>query len=168
MDLNLCLSSCFLFVKLFSLLFFFCPQSTCSISCPTSVILLRFLALLICAFLAAVFFYKLPEEATSPSSGETSTSKPANESLAANKSSEVVPVLQSLVQLLPDVLSENTKLAWQHARDSQIAVASVGLMTCLTGIFLAGPSRYTFTTILFQKISAALKSCASHVVAFPD
>lgn len=56
-------------------------------------------------------------------------------------------MLQSLVQLLPDVLSENTKLAWQHARDSQIAVASVGLLTCLTGIFLAGPSRYAFTSV---------------------
>lgn len=93
-------------------------------------------------------FYKLPEEATSPSSGgETATSIAANESHASNKSNEGSPVLQSLVQLLPDVLSENTKLAWQHARDSQIAVASVGLLTCLTGIFLAGPSRYAFTSV---------------------
>lgn len=76
-------------------------------------------------------------------------------------------MLQSLVQLLPDVVSENSKLAWQHARDSQIAVASVGLMTCLTGIFLAGPSRYAFTTVLLVH-PAPFQSPASHVVALPD
>lgn len=144
-----------MFELLFSVVYFlsfsFFLQSTCSFSSPTSVVLLRFLALLICTFLATAFFYKLPEETTSPSSGEMPTSKPANESNAANKSNEGVPVLQSLVQLLPDVVSENTKLAWQHARVNQIAVASVGLLTCLTGIFLAGPTRYTFTTFLFRR-----------------
>lgn len=146
MKLDLCWSS-----TCFNFLFSFVLQSAGSMSSPTSVILLRFLALLICAFLAAAFFSKLSEEVTSPSSGETSTSKPANESHTSNKSNEGVPVLQSLVQLLPDVVSETAKLAWQHARDSQIAVASVGLMACLTGIFLAGPSRYAFTTVLFRR-----------------
>lgn len=99
------------------------------------------MALLICAFLAAAFFCKLPDEATSPSGAEMTKSKPANESNVNNKSSEDVHVLQSLVELLPDMVLKNTKLVWQHGRDSQIAVASVGLMTCLTAIFLAGPAR---------------------------
>ncbi|XP_075897944.1 transmembrane protein 201 [Nelusetta ayraudi] len=116
-------------------------KSSCCISSPTSVILLRFLALLICAFLAAAFFCKLPDDATSPSGAETSNSKPANESNATSNSSEGVPVLQSLVELLPDMVLKNTKLVWQHGRDSQIAVASAGLLTCLTAIFLAGPAR---------------------------
>lgn len=135
------LNARFLFSFFLSFLSSSVPQSSCCISSPTSVILLRFLALLICAFLAAAFFCKLPDEATSPSGAEASKSKPANESNATSKSSEGVPVLQSLVELLPDMVLKNTKLVWQHGRDSQIAVASAGLMTCLTAIFLAGPAR---------------------------
>lgn len=129
------------------------PQSTCSMSSSTGVLLLRVLALFICAFLAAVFFYKLPDEATSSSGAETSRdtgvpskSKPANESNPNNQSTEGVSVLQSLAELLPHTVLENTKLVWQHGRDNPLAVASVGLLTCLTAIFLAGPARYAFIT----------------------
>lgn len=160
----------------------FLPQSASSLSSPMSVILLRVLALLICAFLVAASFYKLPDEVTSPSgtdtlSGDVTPSKPklANESSPNNKSGEGVPVLQSLVDLLPDQVLEHTKLVWQHGRDSQLTVVSVGLLTCLTAIFLAGPARYACTTFLFPffkhhlliKIRAKTICCGSCLVVFP-
>lgn len=126
---------------------FFLPQSTYSVSSPMSVILLRALALLICAFLVAASFCKLPDEVT-PSGPQTLSGevippkpKPSNESTPNNESSGAVPVLQGLLELLPDQVIENAKLVWQHGRDNQLAVVSVGLLTCLTAIFLAGPVR---------------------------
>lgn len=111
------------------------------------VILLRALAFLICAFLVATSFVELPDQPTSSGgsqilSGGVPPPKPkaSNESTAAPEGS-TVPVWQGLLELLPDKAVENARLAWQHGRDNQLAVVSVGLLTCLSAIFLAGPVR---------------------------
>lgn len=112
------------------------------------VILLRALAFLICAFLVATSFYGLPDQPTSTSGPQTLSGgvippkpKPSNESIPNNKSSEGVPGWQGLLELLPDKAMENAMLVWQHGKDNQLAVVSLGLLTCLIAIFLAGPVR---------------------------
>lgn len=112
------------------------------------VILLRVLTFLICAFLVATSFYELPEQLTSLSGTQTLSGgvippkpKPSNESTHTNESSGGVSVWQGLLEMLPDKAIENAKLVWQHGRDNQLAVVSVGLLTCLSAIFLAGPVR---------------------------
>ncbi|XP_047225217.1 transmembrane protein 201 isoform X1 [Girardinichthys multiradiatus] len=123
-------------------------KSSDSQSSPTGVVLLRALAFLICAFLLASFAYKLPEQPLSPNGPQTSSGgvippKPesSNESTANNDSTTDLPVWQGLLEFIPDKAVENAKLVWQHGRDNQLAIVSVGLMTCLTAIFLAGPMR---------------------------
>ncbi|KAG8002748.1 hypothetical protein GBF38_015302, partial [Nibea albiflora] len=123
-------------------------KSSYSVSSPTGVILLRALAFLICAFLVATSFYELPEQLTSPSGTQTLSGgvippkpKPSNESTHNQESSDGVSVWQGLLEMLPDKATENAKLVWQHGRDNQLAVVSVGLLTCLSAIFLAGPVR---------------------------
>uniref|UniRef100_UPI0037E8BD27 transmembrane protein 201 n=1 Tax=Semicossyphus pulcher TaxID=241346 RepID=UPI0037E8BD27 len=118
-------------------------KSTYSVSSPIGVILLRVLAFLICAFLLATSFYALPDQPTSPGGPQTLSGgvippkpKPSN-----NGTSGGVPVWQSLKEFLPDKAIESAKLVWQHGRDNQLAVVSVGLLTCITAIFLAGPVR---------------------------
>ncbi|XP_037629083.1 transmembrane protein 201 isoform X1 [Sebastes umbrosus] len=120
-------------------------KSSYSGSSPTGVILLRTLAFLICAFLVATSLCDLSYQPT-PSGGPQTLSggvippKPSlhNESTHTNESSGGEPAWQSLLELLPDKTLENVKLVWQHGKDNQLAVVSVGLLTCLTAIFLAG------------------------------
>lgn len=123
-------------------------QSSSSVSSPMGVILLRILSFLICAFLVATSFCALPDQNTSPSDPQTLSGgvippkpKVSNESIPNNVSSEGVSTWQSLLELLPDQVTENAKLVWQHGRDNQLAVVSVGLLTCLAAIFIAGPVR---------------------------
>ncbi|XP_044067174.1 transmembrane protein 201 [Siniperca chuatsi] len=123
-------------------------KSSYSASSPTGVILLRALAFLICAFLVATSLSELLDQPTLSSGPQTLSGgvippkpKPSNESTPDNKSSGGVPVWQGLLELLPDKALENVKLVWQHGRDNRLAVVSVGLLTCLTAIFLAGPVR---------------------------
>ncbi len=123
-------------------------QSSSPVSSPTGVILLRAVSFLICAFLVATSFCTLPDQLTSPSDPQTLSGgvippkpKLSNESAPNNDSSQGVPVWQGLLELIPDKAVENAKLVWQHGRDNQLAVGSVGLLTCLTAIFLAGPGR---------------------------
>ncbi|XP_035512599.1 transmembrane protein 201 [Morone saxatilis] len=130
-------------------------KSSNSVSSPIGVILLRALAFLICAFLVVTYFSELPDQHTSPTgpTGPQTLSggvnppkpKPSNESAPKNESSGAIPVWQGLLELLPDKAIdkalENAKLVWQLGRDNQLAVVSVGLLTCLTAIFLGGPVR---------------------------
>ncbi|XP_018521672.1 transmembrane protein 201 [Lates calcarifer] len=122
-------------------------KNSYSLSSPVGVTLLRALAFLICAFLVATVFFELPDQPLSPSGpqtlsgGITSPPKPFIESTPKNESSADVPVYQGLLELLPNKALENAKLVWQHGRDNQLAVVSVGLLTCLTAIFLAGSAR---------------------------
>lgn len=124
------------------------PQSSQSLSSPTGVILLRALAFLICAFLVATSVCELLDQNVSPSNSQTLSGgvvppkpEPHNESTSNNGSSGATLVWQGLLELLPDSANENAKLVLQHGRDNQLAIVCVGLLTCLTAIFLAGPTR---------------------------
>ncbi|XP_068162527.1 transmembrane protein 201 [Antennarius striatus] len=119
-----------------------------SVPSSRAVILLRALAFLICAFLVATSFSKLPDQFTSPSGSQTLSGgaippkpKPSHNSTFIAESSVVMHLWQGLLEMIPDKVIEHTMLAWQHGRDNQLAVVSVGLLTCLTGVFLAGPVR---------------------------
>ncbi|XP_038161907.1 transmembrane protein 201 [Cyprinodon tularosa] len=123
-------------------------KSSHSQSSPAGVILLRVLAFLICSFLLATFVYKIPEQPLSQNGPETLSGgvvppklKSSKESSANNDSTTDFPVWQGFLDFIPDKAIENAKLVWQHGRDNQLAMVSVGLMTCLTAIFLAGPMR---------------------------
>ncbi|XP_028309865.1 transmembrane protein 201 [Gouania willdenowi] len=123
-------------------------KSSLSLSSPFGVILLRALVFLICAFLFATSMWDFPEQSLSPSGSPTLSGgvvppkpKPHNESASKNDSSGPLPMWQDLLQLLPDQAVANAKLAWQYGRDNHLVVTSVGLLTCLTAIFLAGPTR---------------------------
>ncbi|KAG7227087.1 hypothetical protein INR49_022434 [Caranx melampygus] len=122
--------------------------SSYSLFSPIWVTLLRALAFLLCAFLVVTSFCKLPDQTLSPSgpqilSGGVTPPKPLNESTHKNEGNggNGDPVWQGLLELIPNQAIENAKLVWQYGRDNQLAVVSVGLMTCLTAVFLAGPAR---------------------------
>ncbi|CAN9516220.1 unnamed protein product [Ophioblennius macclurei] len=113
-----------------------------SASSPLPVILLRLLAFLVCAFIAATSVVNLPEEQPAPGdpqilSGGVVPPKPQNESARGGDGGG----FQDVLRLLPNSAKDFTRLAWRHGRENQLAVAAVGLLTCLTAIFLAGPSR---------------------------
>ncbi|XP_068589360.1 transmembrane protein 201 [Cebidichthys violaceus] len=119
-----------------------------SVSSPTGVILLRTLTFLICTFLVATSLCDLQYHPTSLSGPQTLSGgvippkpTPHNESSPNNETSGDVPVWQGLRELLPDEVIDIAKLVWQHGKDNQLAVVSVGLLTCLTAIFLAGSVR---------------------------
>lgn len=122
---------------------FFVPQSTYSVSSPVIIILLRILTLLICAFLVAASFDKLPDKFASFVGQQTipAKPKPSNDSTSNNQSNGGVHVLQGLLELLPHQFIETAEFVWQYGRDNQLAVVSVGLLTCITAIFLAGLMR---------------------------
>ncbi|KAK7878581.1 hypothetical protein WMY93_030417 [Mugilogobius chulae] len=109
--------------------------------CPTAVILLRILAFLICAFLFTSSYVDLVDQSTSPSDPVIPPKSTLNESASKNQTNGTVHVWQSLLQLLPENTLEKCKTALQYGKDSPMAIVSFGLLTCLTGIFLAGPTR---------------------------
>lgn len=112
-------------------------KSPYAASSPVTIILLRILAFLICAFLLASSFIDLSEHSTSPSGTVT----PHNDSTPKNYSNGIEHVWQGLLQFLPEKTLEKSKEALQFGKDSQMALVSLGLLTCLTSIFFAGPSR---------------------------
>ncbi|KAM3871601.1 transmembrane protein 201 [Diretmus argenteus] len=124
-------------------------KSTHSINTPLGVVLLRLLAFLTSAFLVAAVVSGSADQAASPSTPQTLSGgvippKPSpnnNESTANNETGGAGQVWQDLLELLPDEAKENARLAWEYGRDNQMAVISVGLLTCVTAIFLAGRVR---------------------------
>lgn len=123
-------------------------QSSYSLLSPIWVTLLRALAFLLCAFLVVTTFCKLPDQTVSPRgphilSGGVTPPKPGNESTHRNgeNGGNGDPVWGALLELIPNQAIENAKLVWQYGKDNQLALVSVGLMTCLTAVFLAGPAR---------------------------
>lgn len=94
----------------------------------------------------AATFCKLPDKLNSQSGQQTSgggviPNKPANDSKPNDQGTQALPAFQDLWELLPAQVSKNAQVVWENGRDNQIAVVSVGLLTCLTAIFLAGPMR---------------------------
>ncbi|XP_030624847.1 transmembrane protein 201 [Chanos chanos] len=124
-------------------------KNTHSLSTPTGVILLRMLAFLACAFLVAVAVngsgdLSSPTITTHILSGGVSPPKhvPQNDSAAeANGTSKGLELLNDIWDLLPEEAVENMKIIWQCGSNHQMAVASLGLLTCVTGVLLAGPIR---------------------------
>ncbi|NXQ61068.1 TM201 protein, partial [Anthoscopus minutus] len=118
-------------------------SSSTSITTPAQVILLRFLAFLSCAFLVLMALYgsgdpfSLSTAVPAPvPSGPTSL---RNRTARGGASSE--QGWRELVHLLPEHLLENLSAAWAYGKNHQMAVAVLGLFTCLLAMFLAGRIR---------------------------
>lgn len=102
--------------------------------------MLRVLAFLACAFLVAVALSGF-EDVMQASSGGGAPPKPALQNNTEAKANESSKMWNDLVGLLPDETVENVMLIWQSGSDHQMAVASVGLLTCITSVLMAGPVR---------------------------
>lgn len=94
----------------------------------------------------AATFGKLPDKLNSPGgqqtlSGGVIPNTSANDSKPNDQGARALPAFPGLWELLPDEVTKNAEVVWQYGRDNQITVVSVGLLTCLTAIFLAGPMR---------------------------
>lgn len=126
----------------------FFSQSSYSFGTPVGVILLRVMAFLTCAFLVATALYGSGDQTASAGAPQTLSGgiippkpAPSNKSTPKNGSSEAGQVFQDLLELLPEEAVENAKLVWQYGRNHQMAVVSIGLLTCITGVCLGGPVR---------------------------
>uniref|UniRef100_H3AUX2 Transmembrane protein 201 n=1 Tax=Latimeria chalumnae TaxID=7897 RepID=H3AUX2_LATCH len=121
-----------------------------SIATPVRVIFLRFLAFLSCAFLVALAIYG----SGGPSFTENSSSvrvedstgplvNDANETAEASENANNLSVTgwQDLITLIPEGVAGHMKVAWNYGQHHQMAVVSVGLLTCLLAVFLAGRVR---------------------------
>ncbi|KAJ8378887.1 hypothetical protein AAFF_G00233210 [Aldrovandia affinis] len=126
-------------------------KNTYSFSTPVRVIFFRVLAFLVSAFLVAVAVYGSGDP-SSPSDAQQSqrgpaanaSSAPYNGTAAAqgnNSSSDGGLAWEDLLGLLPDEVLENAELACRYGRGHQMAVVSVGLLTCIISVLLAGPVR---------------------------
>ncbi|XP_062871309.1 transmembrane protein 201 [Trichomycterus rosablanca] len=123
-------------------------KSTYSSSTPVWLITLRALAFLICAFLVALTIYG-PGDFSSSSSGSQTLSggvtppkRPVqNDTEAKWNGTKAGQMWSDLIDLFPAKAVENAKLLWESGSNHQIAVASVGLLTCITGVLMAGPVR---------------------------
>ncbi|NXU08360.1 TM201 protein, partial [Pardalotus punctatus] len=125
-------------------------SSSTSITTPAQVIFLRFLAFLSCAFLVLMALYgsgdpfSLSTAVPAPIApgpavrNRTGTSPRAG---GGNDSSLRVAGWQELLRLLPERVLENLSAAWAYGKNHQMAVAVLGLFTCLLAMFLAGRIR---------------------------
>lgn len=127
-------------------------KSSFPFTTPLGVILLRVLAFLTCAFLVATVFSASTFQPASSDTTQTLTGGvvplkplPYNESSHKNSNSSssggVVELCQDLLEMLPEEALANAKLIWDYGKNNQMAVAAVGLLTCITGVYLAGPIR---------------------------
>ncbi|NWI71780.1 TM201 protein, partial [Todus mexicanus] len=124
-------------------------SSAASITTPAQVIFLRFLAFLSCAFLVLMTLYgsgdpfslraAVPAPASSgPASIQNRTGTHAD---LENDTSVTVASWRELLHLLPEQMVENLSAAWAYGKNHQMAVAVLGLFTCLLAMFLAGRIR---------------------------
>lgn len=120
-------------------------SSSTSITTPAQVILLRFLAFLSCTFLVLMALYgsgnpfslstAVPAAVpSSPVRNRTGTSPHAGEGSVRG--------WRELLRLLPERVVENLSAAWAYGKNHQMAVAVLGLFTCLLAMFLAGRIRW--------------------------
>ncbi|XP_051962015.1 transmembrane protein 201 [Xyrauchen texanus] len=121
-------------------------KNTYSLTTPAWLILLRVLAFLACAFLVAVALSgsgdpDVSSSVTQPLSGGVALPKPSLKNDSETKANEGSMMWNDFVGLLPEEAMENARLVWQSGSDNQMAVASVGLLTCITGVLMAGPIR---------------------------
>lgn len=135
-------------------------SSTTSITTPAQVIFLRFLAFLSCAFLVLLALYgpgdpfslnaAVPAPvSSSPASVQNRTGTSSHADLG-NDTSITVAGWQELLHMLPEQMVENLSAAWDYGKNHQMAVAVLGLFTCLLAMFLAGRIRWVCSLLLFQ------------------
>ncbi|NWY33618.1 TM201 protein, partial [Pheucticus melanocephalus] len=125
-------------------------SSSTSITTPAQVILLRFLAFLSCAFLVLMALYgpgdpfslSTAVPAPGPVWNRTGTSPRAGGgSDSDSDGGSSGRGWRELLRLLPEHLLENLSVAWAYGKNHQMAVAVLGLFTCLLAMFLAGRIR---------------------------
>ncbi|NWW80922.1 TM201 protein, partial [Climacteris rufus] len=122
-----------------------CSSST-SIATPAQVILLRFLAFLSCAFLVLMALYGSGEplslSAAVPAAVGPGAAPAGNRTGAGPRAERgrAAPA-RELLRLLPERLLESLRAAWAYGNHHQMAVAVLGLLTCLLAMFLAGRIR---------------------------
>jgi len=66
-----------------------------------------------------------------------------------NDTSVMVARWTELLHLLPEQMVENLSAAWAYGKHHQMAVAVLGLFTCLLAVFLAGRIRWVSSFLLF-------------------
>ncbi|GAA6107179.1 transmembrane protein 201 [Tachysurus ichikawai] len=123
--------------------------SSFTVSTPAWLVMLRTMAFLTCAFLVALAVYgsgdlSSPSDSSHiPRGGVTPLKHTLQNGTEAkvNDSSKSGQMWSDLVGLLPGEAVENAKLIWESGSNHQMAVASVGLLTCITGVLMAGPVR---------------------------
>ncbi|XP_066419923.1 transmembrane protein 201 [Molothrus aeneus] len=128
-------------------------SSSTSITTPAQVILLRFLAFLSCALLVLMALYgsgdpfSLSTAVPAPGPAgpvwnRTGTSHRAgSDSGSDGGGGSSGHGWRELLRLLPERLLENLSVAWAYGKNHQMAVAVLGLFTCLLAMFLAGRIR---------------------------
>lgn len=137
-----------------------CSSSSTSITIPAQVIFLRFLAFLSCAFLVLMALYgsgdpfslgaAVPAPVSySPAAVQNRTGTSSRADLE-NDTSLTVAGWRELLQLLPEQLVENLSAAWAYGKNHQMAVAVLGLFTCLLAMFLAGRIRWVCSSPLLH------------------
>lgn len=123
-------------------------KSSYTVSTPAWLVTLRALAFLACAFLVALAVYGSGDFSSSDGAHILKgTVTPPKRALQNDTEAKVSDGTRSgqmwsdLVGLLPEEAIENAKLIWESGSNHQMAVASVGLLTCVTGVLMAGPVR---------------------------
>ncbi|XP_076874566.1 transmembrane protein 201 [Brachyhypopomus gauderio] len=128
-------------------------KSASCLSTPAWLVSLRALAFFTCAFLVALAVCgsgRGSGEATSLHSSPHTLSggvippKQAYQNhteAKANSSTKTMQMWKDLVGLLPEEAVNNVRLIWQSGSNYQMAIAAAGLLTCITGVLMAGPVR---------------------------
>lgn len=134
-------------------------SSSASITTPAQVIFLRFLAFLSCAFLVLMALYgsgdpfspsaAVPAPVSpGPASVQNGTGRSSHADLE-DDASVTVAGWRELIRLLPEQMVEYLSAAWAYGKNHQMAVAVLGLFTCLLAMFLAGRIRWVCSSLPF-------------------
>ncbi|NXJ23041.1 TM201 protein, partial [Dicrurus megarhynchus] len=116
-------------------------SSSTSITTPAQVILLRFLAFLSCTFLVLMALYGSGDP-FSLSAAVPAAVPPGPVRNRTGTSPQGSPRgWRELLRLLPERVVQNLSAAWAYGKNHQMAVAVLGLFTCLLAMFLAGRIR---------------------------
>ncbi|NXN05483.1 TM201 protein, partial [Sylvia borin] len=126
-------------------------SSSTSITTPAQVILLRFLAFLSCAFLVLMAVYGSGDPfslgtavpSPVPSGPVRNRTGPSPRAGGDSDSGSGSPGRgwRELLHLLPERLLQSLSAAWAYGKNHQMAVAVLGLLTCLLAMLLAGRIR---------------------------
>lgn len=127
-------------------------SSSTSITTPAQVILLRFLAFLSCAFLVLMALYgsgdpfsfstAIPAPVPSGPVRNRTGASPRADRGGDSDSDSSGRGWRELLRLLPERLLASLSAAWAYGKNHQMAVAVLGLFTCLLAMFLAGRIRW--------------------------